>query len=80
MDSFDKIELEPDCNPDEIVLDYPQRRINEQQPTVNSLFQLLASQIAKWARMPVIFQRKLAEFMPSKCNTVIQAHYGHTHY
>ena len=80
MDSFDKIELKPDCNPDEIVLDYPQRRINEQQPTVNSLFQLLASQIAKWARMPVIFQRKLAKSMPSKCNTVIQAHYGHTHY
>ena len=72
--------MSPDLNPIEHVWDMLDRGIRKRPIAPQTLQQLAEALIEEWERIPQENIRRIIRSMPHRCQAVIRARGGHTHY
>ena len=72
--------MSPDLNPIEHAWDALQKAVNARQPPVTTLQELEVALHQEWNQMPQRTCRNLVQSMGRRCQAVLEARGGHTHY
>lgn len=80
IESLDWPSVSPDLNPIEHVWDAIGRRISQRNQPVANIRELRQAVVDEWNNLPMQFFRKLVVSMRRRCQEVVQARGGYTHY
>ena len=80
IESLDWPSVSPDLNPIEHVWDAIGRRISQRNQPVANIRELRQAVVDEWNNLPMQFFRKLVVSMRIRCQEVVQARGGYTHY
>ena len=70
----------PDLNPIEELWDYPKRRIRNHLNPPRTLADLQQAVMAEWGTLRLQFINRYIQSMRQRCNDIIAARGGYTHY